>query len=83
MILLLTCVCIEPDANRVWDNFLWEGCIIIHRVGLAICKLFEAELLQCTDFASAYLVFKSAPDQLTEMNAVAPSSIFQVFQMQV
>lgn len=24
---------------RVWDCLLWEGDVVLHRIGLAICKL--------------------------------------------
>jgi hypothetical protein len=39
------CLCLSlslylsPEVLRIWDCVLWEGNIVLFRVGLAICKL--------------------------------------------
>lgn len=43
---------------RVWDCLLWEGNIVLLRIGLAICKIQEEKLFRGTDFVSIYRILK-------------------------
>lgn len=44
---------------RIWDCFLHEGSKVIFRVGLAIFKRHEAELLKASDFGEVYQLLRN------------------------
>jgi hypothetical protein len=43
---------------RIWDTILWEGNIVILRIGLAVCKIQESRLMLANDFVSIYRILK-------------------------
>ena len=47
---------------RVWDVFLHEGVKVLFRVGVAIMKELEPQLLQMSDFGSLFAVLTNGID---------------------
>ena len=45
------------DLERVIDWLLYEGDIVLHRIGLAICKIKQDSLLTVSQFTSLYDIF--------------------------
>lgn len=45
-------------VQRIWDCFFFEGNVILFRVGLALCKLLEPELLAADDVCSLFVLLK-------------------------
>ena len=54
-------------VQRVWDCFLFEGNVMLFRIGLAICKLLETDILQSHDVGSLFMLLKKPFDgELTD-----------------
>ena len=47
-------------ACRIWDCLLWEGNVVIFRVGLAMLKMKLKTLLDADDFIEVYTILRSA-----------------------
>jgi hypothetical protein len=45
-------------VQRIWDCFFFEGNVILFRMGLAICKLLETEIMQSDDIGSLFMLLK-------------------------
>ena len=83
---LLVCVFFNMviDVNRIWDCFLWEGIIVLHRIALAMCKIMEPDLLlvQPDDIIALYAIIRSPIHSLLSYNEMALSlqkkSIYQI-----
>ena len=43
---------------RIWDSLLREGGKVLFRVGLALLKVHERELLACTEFEDGFLLLQ-------------------------
>lgn len=46
-------------ACRIWDCLLWEGNVVIFRVGLAMLKMKLKKLLAAEDFIEVYSILRS------------------------
>ena len=47
---------------RIWDCFFFEGNVILFRMGLAVCKLLETEILDSDDIGSLFILLKKPFD---------------------
>lgn len=45
-------------VQRIWDCFFFEGNVVLFRIGLAICKLLETDILNSGDVATIFLLLK-------------------------
>mmetsp|Transcript_23206 Transcript_23206/g.39284 ORF Transcript_23206/g.39284 Transcript_23206/m.39284 type:complete len:360 (+) Transcript_23206:232-1311(+) len=45
-------------VQRIWDCFFFEGNVILFRMGLAICKLLETEILNSNDIGTLFMLLK-------------------------
>jgi hypothetical protein len=56
---------------RVWDCLLWEGNVVLLRVGLSMLKLKQAELLEAGDFVEVYSLLRSSRSTAYDIASVA------------
>ena len=45
------------DVDRIMDWLLYEGDIVLHRIGLSLCKLKQDQLMSVSEFTSLYEIF--------------------------
>jgi hypothetical protein len=45
-------------VQRIWDCFFFEGNVILFRIGLAICKLLENDILGSDDIGTLFMLLK-------------------------
>jgi hypothetical protein len=45
-------------VQRIWDCFFFEGNVVLFRIGLAICKLLENEIMKSDDIGSLFILLK-------------------------
>ena len=57
---------------RIWDCLLWEGNVVLFRVGLAMLKSKEQTLLQADDFIEVYSILRSAGSTAYDVNTIQP-----------
>eukprot|EP01027_Heterolobosea_sp_BB2_P016718 GEZU01023755.1.p1 GENE.GEZU01023755.1~~GEZU01023755.1.p1 ORF type:complete len:134 (-),score=46.70 GEZU01023755.1:18-419(-) len=50
---------------RVWDSLIFEGDKVLFRIGLALFKLREAEILKASDFGEVLSILNKLPSTLT------------------
>ena len=55
---------------RIWDCLLWEGNVVLLRVGLVMLKLKQNQLLQAEDFVEIYSILRSAKSTAYDIDSV-------------
>ena len=60
MCLFVNTLRMEP-ALRVWDIFLNEGNQVLFRIAVGLLKLYEEDILACTDASTLYVCLKGKP----------------------
>ena len=52
-------------VNKIWDLFLYEGEVVLYKVGLSILRIIGSKIINC-DLERCFLLLRSCTENIDE-----------------